>query len=90
MEECCERKAEPCGSRKLKFRAHHPGRGSTLLEVDLYGRFNLLPVAITHRQADQNVNVNPPDRTVLPPGAVLLVRGSMQDVHRARREAAPS
>jgi voltage-gated potassium channel len=68
-----------------------PWAGRTLREVDLYGRFNLLPVAIKHTgQADQKVNVNPPDRTVVPPDAVLLVMGNMEDVHRARREAAPA
>ena len=67
-----------------------PWAGRSWREIDLYGKFNLLPVAIKpHAQAEQKVDVNPPDRTVVPAGAVLIVMGNMEDVYRARREAAP-
>lgn len=66
-----------------------PWAGRSLHDVDLYGRFNLLPVAIKPAQAEQKVDVNPPDRTIVHAGAILIVMGNMEDVYRARREASP-
>jgi len=63
--------------------------GKSLRELDLHGRYNLLPLAVKQAaaSAEATLQVNPRDHTVVPAGSVVIVMGDMKDVQRARQEA---
>jgi voltage-gated potassium channel len=60
--------------------------GKTLGELNLREHFNILPMAIKGKDQESMV-MNPPDRTTMSAGAILIVMGDMEDIRRARHEA---
>jgi uncharacterized protein with PhoU and TrkA domain len=56
-----------------------------LAELDLHGRYDLLPLAI--RQPDGAVKFNPRDQTVIESGDVLVVMGEVANAWKARDAA---
>ena len=65
-----------------------PWAGRTLVDLDLRGRYNLMPMAIKPRSdAAAKFAFNPADLTIVPPDSVLIVMGDVADVRRARIDA---
>lgn len=68
-----------------------PWIGRTLGDLNLRGRFNLLPLAVKTavplEGRESSFWVNPPDSTALQAAMVIIVLGDMADLHRARHEA---
>ena len=62
-----------------------PWVGKTLREVDLHGRYDLLPLAI--RLADGTLKCNPRDETALGSGCVLVVLGEVGNRWKANEAA---
>lgn len=62
--------------------------GKTLDELKFRARFNLMPLAVksTVKEGTHDFLVNPPENLVLREGAVLIVMGDVEEVHRARRD----
>jgi voltage-gated potassium channel len=59
--------------------------GKKLAELDLHGRYDLLPLAI--RQPDGAVKFNPRDQTLMASGDVLVVMGEVANAWKARDAA---
>ena len=62
-----------------------PWIGKKLKEIDLHGRYELLPLAI--RKPDGNMKFNPRDNTVMASGDVLVVMGDVANAWKARDAA---
>ena len=63
--------------------------GKSFRDLDLHGRFNLLPLALKQVvDGEPKFQVNPHDSTVVPRDAVIIVMGDVSDVRRARSDAA--
>ena len=63
--------------------------GRTLEDIRFRGRYNLMPLAVksTTMEGAHDFLVNPPETLSLREGAVLIVMGDVEEVHRARRDA---
>ncbi len=63
--------------------------GLSMSDVDLRGRYRLLPLALKEPSAGHELNVvfDPPDTHHLTAGSVLVVMGDVQQVHRAQKDA---
>lgn len=75
---------------ELEIAQRSPWAGKSFRELDLHGKYNLLPLALKQTIAEPGepkLEVNPHDHTVVPGGAVVIVMGDMKDVYRARQEA---
>jgi voltage-gated potassium channel len=62
-----------------------PWIGKKLKEMDLHGRYDLLPLAI--RKPDGDIKFNPRDGTVMASGDVLVVMGDVANAWKARDAA---
>jgi voltage-gated potassium channel len=62
-----------------------PWIGKTLRQMDLHGRFELLPLAV--RKPDGELKYNPRDDTSLASGDVLVVLGEVANTWKAREAA---
>ena len=62
-----------------------PWIGKKLKEMDLHGRYELLPLAI--RKPDGEMKFNPRDDTVMASGDVLVVMGDVANAWKARDAA---
>jgi voltage-gated potassium channel len=62
-----------------------PWIGKKLKEMDLHGRYELLPLAV--RKPDGDMKFNPRDDTVLASGDVLVVMGDVANAWKARDAA---
>ena len=62
-----------------------PWIGKKLKEMDLHGRYDLLPLAI--RKPDGDIKFNPRDDTVMASGDVLVVMGDVANAWKARDAA---
>ncbi len=62
-----------------------PWVGKNLKEMDLHGRYELLPLAI--RKADGDMKFNPRDDTVMGSGDILVVMGDVNNAWKARDAA---
>jgi voltage-gated potassium channel len=62
-----------------------PWIGKNLKEMDLHGRYELLPLAL--RKAGGDLKYNPRDETALTGGDVLVVMGDVSNVWKARDAA---
>jgi len=62
-----------------------PWIGKKLKEMDLHGRYELLPLAI--RKPDGDMKFNPRDDTAMAGGDILVVMGDLANVWKARDEA---
>jgi voltage-gated potassium channel len=62
-----------------------PWIGKTLRQMDLHGRFELLPLAV--RKPDGELKYNPRDDTALASGDVLVVLGEVANTWKAREAA---
>jgi voltage-gated potassium channel len=65
-----------------------PWIGKKLKELDLHGRYELLPLAI--RKPDGDMKFNPRDNTLLASGDVLVVMGDVANAWKARDAAGNS
>jgi voltage-gated potassium channel len=74
---------------EVEVGASSPWAGKTLRDLDLHGRYNLLPLALKeHAHGEEpKLQVNPRDHTAVPGGSVVIVIGDVLDVQRARRDA---
>jgi len=75
---------------EVEVRAKSPWAGKSLRELDLHGRYNLLPLALKESSTakDPKMEVNPHDHTIVQPNAVVIVMGDAKDVLQARSDAA--
>jgi len=62
-----------------------PWIGSKICDLDLRGRFDLLPLAVRH--ADGTLKYNPADETVLACGCVVVVLGDVANLWKASEDA---
>jgi voltage-gated potassium channel len=62
-----------------------PWIGKRLKEIDLHGRYDLLPLAI--RKPDSDTKFNPRSETVMASGDVLVVMGDVANAWKARDAA---
>jgi voltage-gated potassium channel len=60
-------------------------KGKKLKDLDLHGRFDLLPLAV--RKTDGSVKFNPRDETVVANGDVIVVMGDVANAWKARDAA---
>ena len=65
-----------------------PWMGKKLREIDLRGRFDLLPLAV--RKADGTIKFNPHDDAVTAKGDILVVMGDIAATWKARDAAGNS
>ncbi len=75
---------------EIEIHENSTWEGLTISKINLKGTYNLLPLALK-TSGDSNMPrfwVNPPDEITLANGMVLIVMGNVNDVHRARHEAA--
>jgi voltage-gated potassium channel len=75
---------------EVEVRAKSPWAGKSLRELDLHGRYNLLPLALKESTTgkEPKLEVNPPDHTIIQVNAVVIVMGDAKDVLQARSAAA--
>ena len=65
-------------------------QGSTISELNLGDRYNLLPLAVKEAgQTDKQMVINPPRTTRVSPGTVIIVMGDNDNLTRARADANP-
>jgi voltage-gated potassium channel len=62
-----------------------PWVGKKIKEIDLHGRYELLPLAM--RKPDGEMKFNPRDDTTMASGDVLVVMGDVNNVWKARDAA---
>ena len=76
---------------EIEVPAASPWIGRSLGDLNLRGRFNLLPMAIKTAEPlpgrESSFWVNPPDSLPLSAAMVVIVMGDVADLHRARHEA---
>jgi voltage-gated potassium channel len=66
-----------------------PWAGSALQALNLRGKYNLLVLAVkTAEGKESHFRANPPDDFKLEPGSVVVVMGDVNDIRRARHDAA--
>lgn len=66
-----------------------PWAGSALQALNLRGKYNLLALAVkTAEGKESQFRANPPDDFKLEKGAVVVVMGDVNDIRRARHDAA--
>jgi len=74
---------------EVEIQAKSPWAGKSLRELDLHGRYNLLPLALKESTGkNPKLEVNPHDQTIVYPNAVVIVMGDAKDVLQARSDAA--
>jgi Trk K+ transport system NAD-binding subunit len=75
---------------EVEVKGKSPWAGKSLRELDLHGRYNLLPLALKETVAgkEPRLDVNPHDQTIVSANAVVIVMGDAKDVLQARNEAA--
>ncbi len=87
---------------EIEVHESSPWIGRRILDLGLKTRFNLLPLATkeghhhrhhqhrhdTTHDSKLGFSVNPPDDLVLKAGHVVIVLGDVQEIHRARTDAA--
>lgn len=76
---------------EVEVGATSPWVGRTMQDLNLRGRFNLLPMAVKTptplEGRDSTFWVNPPDNMILQGRMVVIVLGDVADMRRARQEA---
>jgi voltage-gated potassium channel len=73
----------------IEIGAASPWAGSALQALNLRGKYNLLALAVkTTDGKESRFQANPPDDLRLAPGAVVVVMGDVNDIRRARHDAA--
>jgi voltage-gated potassium channel len=73
----------------IEIGATSPWMGSALQALSLHTRYNLLVLAVkTTTGKDSGFHANPPDSLKLEAGSVVVVMGDVNDVRRARADAA--
>jgi Trk K+ transport system NAD-binding subunit len=73
----------------IEIGAASPWAGSALQAVNLHGKYNLLVLAVKTAEGKESVfRANPPDDFKLGKGAVVVVMGDVNDIRRARHDAA--
>jgi Trk K+ transport system NAD-binding subunit len=66
-----------------------PWAGSALQALNARGKYNLLVLAVkTAEGKESHFRPNPPDDFKLEPGSVVVVMGDVNDIRRARHDAA--
>ncbi len=75
---------------EVEVKGKSPWAGKSLRELDLHGRYNLLPLALKETVAgkEPRLDVNPHDQTIVSANAVVIVMGDAKDVLQARNDAA--
>ena len=68
---------------------HCAWAGLNLIDIDLRGKYHLLPLALKVPSASQEHEFvfNPPENHQLKVGSVIVVMGEVAEVHRARTDA---
>jgi len=74
---------------EIEVKAASPWAGSTLHELNLKGRYNLLVLGLKRPVAENSPDllVNPPDNSVVGSQAIIIAMGDVKDIHRARQDA---
>ncbi len=73
----------------IEIGAASPWMGSALRALDLRGKYDLLALAVKSAEGKESVfRANPPDDFKLEPGSVVVVMGDVNDIRRARHDAA--
>jgi voltage-gated potassium channel len=73
----------------IEVGAASPWAGSALQALSIHGKYNLLVLAVkTTDGKESRFRANPPDDLKLEPGSVVVVMGDVNDVRRARHDAA--
>jgi voltage-gated potassium channel len=73
----------------IEIGAASPWAGSALQSLNLRGKYNLLALAVkTGEGKESRFQANPPDDLRLAAGSVVVVMGDVNDVRRARHDAA--
>jgi Trk K+ transport system NAD-binding subunit len=73
----------------IEIGAASPWSGSALQTLNLRGKYNLLPLAVKNVEGKEpRFLANPPDDLKLEPGSVVVVMGDVNEIRRARHDAA--
>jgi voltage-gated potassium channel len=74
---------------EIEVKAASPWAGSALQELNLKGRYNLLVLGLKRPAAESSsdLEVNPPDNSVVNSQAVIIAMGDIRDIQRARQDA---
>jgi voltage-gated potassium channel len=73
----------------IEIGAASPWTGSALQALNMRGKYNLLVLAVkTAEGREARFRANPPDDFKLEPGSVVVVMGDVNDIRRARHDAA--
>jgi len=74
---------------EIEVNAASPWKGSTLHDLNLKGLYNLLVLGVKRPGAEGvlDLQVNPPDRSVLEQHYIIIAMGDVKDIHHARQDA---
>jgi voltage-gated potassium channel len=77
---------------EISISAASPWKGRTITDLNLRSAFGLILLAIKDMkvEGEHSLRLNPPDNSILGPGAVLIVMGGHDDLERARKAAKDS
>ena len=74
---------------EIEVKATSPWAGSSLHDLNLKGRYNLLVLGVKRptTEGSSDLQVNPPDQSVVDRQFVLIAMGDIKDIQRARQDA---
>jgi len=74
---------------EIEVKATSPWTGSSLHDLNLKGRYNLLVLGVKRPTTEGalDLQVNPPDQSVVDRQFILIAMGDIKDIQRARQDA---
>ncbi len=74
---------------EIEVHAASPWKGSTLHDLNLKGRYDLLVLGVKRPVAEGgcDLQVNPPDQSVLEQHHIIIAMGDVRDIQHARQDA---
>ena len=74
---------------EIEVNATSPWKGSTLHDLNLKGRYNLLVLGLKRPGAEGGLGlqVNPPDHSVVENQHIIIAMGDVKDIKNARQDA---
>jgi voltage-gated potassium channel len=74
---------------EIEVNAASPWKGSTLRDLNLKGRYNLLVLGLKRPRAEGTLDlqVNPPDHSVVENQHIIIAMGDVKDIQHARQDA---